>query len=345
MAEPSDDELTQEVKAVLSSTWDLSTVTLDSVRRAIETKLACDLEGRKDVLNASLREYIKEMGDDDEDDFAPSAAGAGPAGTVQADDDEDEELVEIKGGKKRKKNGGGGGGMNSSMVLAPELAEVVGLTEAGRMTVVKNLWIYIRANNLQNPKDKRKIMCDEKLQKVFKAKTVNMFSMNKLLGRKMWKKGDLESQDRHDEDEAEDDEDEEDDDEEDRAVKKVKVGKPVKKTKPTKKSKSKKSEDGEDKPKRKQKEFRLSTSMSCALGVDKASRPELVKLLWAYIRTHALQNPQDKREILLDGPLQSAFGVKSFTMFSMNKFLSDHLLPLDDDDAGSGVVADEDAEE
>ena len=56
------------------------------------------------------------------------------------------------------------------------------------------------------------------------------------------------------------------------------------------------------------------------------TRPEVVKLMWAYIRSKNLQNPKDKREILLDDPgLMEVFKVKKFTMFTMNRHLSKHL--------------------
>jgi upstream activation factor subunit UAF30 len=44
--------------------------------------------------------------------------------------------------------------------------------------------------------------------------------------------------------------------------------------------------------------------------------------MWEYIREHNLQNPKDKRQILLDEDLRKIFKVKSFTAFSMNKYLS-----------------------
>lgn len=51
----------------------------------------------------------------------------------------------------------------------------------------------------------------------------------------------------------------------------------------------------------------------------------MVKSIWAYIREKNLQNPSDKREILLDKPLQDLFKAKKCTMFSINKLLSNHL--------------------
>ena len=40
---------------------------------------------------------------------------------------------------------------------------------------------YIKKNKLQNPENKREILADDKLQKVFGKKKVTMFEMNKHL--------------------------------------------------------------------------------------------------------------------------------------------------------------------
>src|SRR5690242_20035679 len=61
-----------------------------------------------------------------------------------------------------------------------ELAAVVGSSPLPRTEVVSKVWEYIKANNLQNPQNKREILADEKLQAVFGGKSkVSMFEMNK----------------------------------------------------------------------------------------------------------------------------------------------------------------------
>lgn len=64
-----------------------------------------------------------------------------------------------------------------------ELAAVVGAGPVSRGQVVSKVWDYIRANNLQNPADRREILADEKLKKVFDKDKVTMFEMNKHLAR------------------------------------------------------------------------------------------------------------------------------------------------------------------
>jgi upstream activation factor subunit UAF30 len=61
------------------------------------------------------------------------------------------------------------------------LAEVIGSAAVPRTEVVKKIWAYIKKHNLQNPKNKRNILADEKLAKVFGKKEVTMFEMTKLV--------------------------------------------------------------------------------------------------------------------------------------------------------------------
>lgn len=49
--------------------------------------------------------------------------------------------------------------------------------------IVKQLWAYIRKNNLQDPSNKRKIICDDALRVVFETDCTDMFKMNKLLSK------------------------------------------------------------------------------------------------------------------------------------------------------------------
>lgn len=66
--------------------------------------------------------------------------------------------------------------------LSPELEAVVGKGPMPRTEVVKQLWVYIKKNNLQNPANKRNILADEKLKVVFGGKAeVTMFEMTKLV--------------------------------------------------------------------------------------------------------------------------------------------------------------------
>jgi upstream activation factor subunit UAF30 len=62
-----------------------------------------------------------------------------------------------------------------------ELAAVVGAGPMARGEVVSKVWDYIKSNNLQNPENKREILADDKLKKVFGKDKCSMFEMNKHL--------------------------------------------------------------------------------------------------------------------------------------------------------------------
>jgi chromatin remodeling complex protein RSC6 len=75
-------------------------------------------------------------------------------------------------------------GLGLQAPLQPDeaLAAVVGDKPIPRPQVVKKLWEYIKANNLQDEKNKRVIIADEKLKPVFNGKKqVDMFEMTKLV--------------------------------------------------------------------------------------------------------------------------------------------------------------------
>lgn len=66
--------------------------------------------------------------------------------------------------------------------LSPELEAVVGKGPLPGTEVTKKLWVYIKKNNLQNPANKRNILADEKLKRIFGGKgEVTMFEMTKLV--------------------------------------------------------------------------------------------------------------------------------------------------------------------
>jgi len=65
-----------------------------------------------------------------------------------------------------------------------DLAAVVGSKPLPRTEAVKKMWNYIRANKLQDSKNRRMINADEKLKPVFGGKgQVSMFDMAKHLSK------------------------------------------------------------------------------------------------------------------------------------------------------------------
>ncbi|XP_051125668.1 uncharacterized protein LOC127247730 isoform X2 [Andrographis paniculata] len=82
-----------------------------------------------------------------------------------------------------RKRRGGPGGLNKLCGVSPELQTIVGQPTMPRTEIVKQLWAYIRKNNLQDPNNKRKIICNDELRLVFETDCTDMFKMNKLLAK------------------------------------------------------------------------------------------------------------------------------------------------------------------
>ena len=70
-----------------------------------------------------------------------------------------------------------------ALTPSADLANVIGTAPAARTEVVKKLWAYIKKHNLQNPKNKRNILADDKLAKLFGKKEVTMFELAGLIGK------------------------------------------------------------------------------------------------------------------------------------------------------------------
>ena len=74
-----------------------------------------------------------------------------------------------------------GGGLARPVQPSADLAKITGSDPLPRSQVVSKVWDHIRKNNLQNPQNKREIVADDKLRKVFGKDRCTMFEMNKHL--------------------------------------------------------------------------------------------------------------------------------------------------------------------
>ena len=82
-------------------------------------------------------------------------------------------------GKAKKKTGA----FMKPMQPSEQLAEIVGAKPLPRSEVTKKIWAHIKKNKLQNPKNKREILADEKLQPIFGSKKLDMFQMTKAVNK------------------------------------------------------------------------------------------------------------------------------------------------------------------
>lgn len=74
-------------------------------------------------------------------------------------------------------------GFNQVLTPSKELSEIVGNKPVSRPMATKKLWEYIKKNKLQNPKNKREILADAKLEAVLGKKKVDMFQMTSIVSK------------------------------------------------------------------------------------------------------------------------------------------------------------------
>ncbi|CAN1814707.1 Upstream activation factor subunit spp27 [Linum perenne] len=204
----SDSELIERLREFLKSS-DLETTTTTIVRRKLEEDFGVDLSDKKAFireqvdlfLQSQLEEEVEGGGDDQKseenggDEVEEEEEEADEAEVVK-----EEEVEGVRPSRKRKtrakgrskkpveegKKRGGGGGFTKICSLSPQLQEFLGAPEMARTEVVKQLWCYIREKDLQDPSNRKNILCDEPLRALFHVDSINMFQMNKALAKHIW---------------------------------------------------------------------------------------------------------------------------------------------------------------
>ncbi|CAO2184175.1 unnamed protein product [Urochloa humidicola] len=196
-------------------------------------------------------------------------------------------------GAKRK---GGSGGLNKVCGVSPELQAIVGEPAMARTEIVRQLWAYIRKNNLQDPNNKRKIICNDELRLVFETDSTDMFKMNKLLSKHIRP---LETTN-----------------DSKRESKKLKPegGEPISPVSPV-------ATDVNQLP------FVISDALATFLGTGEREMPhsDAVKRVWDHIKSKNLEDPENPTVILCDSKLKELFGCESLTAHGVSELVSDHL--------------------
>ena len=61
--------------------------------------------------------------------------------------------------------------------LASPLAELLGESSMLRTEVTKRIWKYIKDHDLQDPSDRRYILCDDRLREIFNQDRISAFKI------------------------------------------------------------------------------------------------------------------------------------------------------------------------
>ncbi|CAN3360536.1 upstream activation factor subunit Uaf30p [Diutina catenulata] len=181
------------IDAILSVA-DLEQITVNKIRGALQELFGVDLSTHKKDIKAVILERFEKMDEIRQEkeererlreiersDALLAAKLASDGARPSRNGAAAKRAKKEKPKKERSEKQAASSPFNKEKLLSHELAEVLGVSSLSRPQVVKQLWAYIKANDLQNPNDKRQIRCDEKLQKVFKKPKVGAFEMNKFL--------------------------------------------------------------------------------------------------------------------------------------------------------------------
>ncbi|KAK8685874.1 hypothetical protein V6N13_124907 [Hibiscus sabdariffa] len=294
---------------------DLNTTTTAIVRRRLEQDFGIDLTDRKKFIREQVDLYLQsqfenteeQQQEQDGDDQKDKIKSEETEGSDSDDEEEESERAKKKraSSKKRSKRVDSegkrrGGGFNKVSRLSPQLQELLGVPELARTEVVKQMWVYIREKNLQDPVNKKNIICDEPLRALFDVDSIDMFQMNKALSKHILPLGSDEV-------------------------------KSMEKEKPLKHEREEDPDEAKGKEKR-QKGFLAPLQLSDALikflgtGENELTRAAVIKRMWDYIKENNLQDPSDKRKVICDEKLKELFDVETFHGFTVTKLLAAHFL-------------------
>ncbi|XP_042481698.1 protein shank-like isoform X2 [Macadamia integrifolia] len=189
-------------------------------------------------------------------------------------------------GTKRR---GGPGGLNKVCGVSPELQAIVGEPALPRTQIVKQLWAYIRKNNLQDPSNKRKIICNDALRVVFETDCTDMFKMNKLLAKHIIPLEPTKSS-------------------RDSKRTKLDVESAVETTEPVVPS------------------VIISDALANFFGTGEREmhQSEAIRRVWEYIKANHLEDPLNSMVILCDSKLQELFGHESVSALVVSEMLTRH---------------------
>mmetsp|Transcript_13649 Transcript_13649/g.39876 ORF Transcript_13649/g.39876 Transcript_13649/m.39876 type:complete len:260 (-) Transcript_13649:469-1248(-) len=248
MTTPSNATIRAEMEGLVPKV-DLETMTTKQfIDRLARRMGGVDLSQKKKFIKSTLTEILDLLGEQEEEESSS-----------EEDESSDDEPEPPKKKARRSTGGGkGGGGLAAVKEISDDLAKFLGKgKKMARTEVVKALWDYIKKHDLQNPSDKREILLDKRMRKVFGTDKFTMFTMNKYVGAHIhpFTPVDLTKNTT--------------------ATKKKATG--------GKKGQAAKKKQGTQTP------WRLSEALSNVVGKEILPRPQVTQALWAYIRKHDLQ--------------------------------------------------------
>ncbi|KAK7387133.1 hypothetical protein VNO78_27660 [Psophocarpus tetragonolobus] len=306
-----EEEISEAVQSLLreSNPRSRSFTTLNQVVEELQAKLGHDLTHKLDFITAQINLLFGSQ--PHKDHFAPppnpnfhspplssapqsfpssntvvTAADASrneppPAPAVEAN------VVPKESTQTKVKRRGGPGGLTKLCGVSPELQVIVGQPTLSRTEIVKQLWAYIRKNKLQDPSNKRKIICNDELRVVFETDCTDMFKMNKLLAKHII---------------------------------------PLEPTKQPVPKKQKVDVESGTKGAEPTPSVIISDALANFFGITgrEMLQSEVLRRIWEYIKANQLEDPVNPMAIVCDAKLQEIFGCESIPALGIPEVLGRH---------------------
>ncbi len=189
----------------------METCTAKSVRKVLEAELQVDLDPLKDKINEFINLAIEERTASSTKPKSSNTNSVQQSKDKEFEEDMDEDVddetlakmlqaeenarsqrhrrttAKVKGKRLQRKDGpktkraAPRNAFNQPYLLSEPLGRLVGATEMSRPQVVKHIWAYVKEHNLQDPSDKRILVCDELMLPVMRKPKISCFGMNKIL--------------------------------------------------------------------------------------------------------------------------------------------------------------------
>ncbi|KAJ8754840.1 hypothetical protein K2173_015352 [Erythroxylum novogranatense] len=267
---------------------------LSGVVQELESKLGLDLSQKSDFIRAQIQHLLQQPPSPSpcRNDHLSAAVSSVSSHPFPPHVKPEASVVSIsntleESGTSKGKRRGGPGGLNKVCGVSPELQAIVGQSALPRTEIVKQLWAYIRKNNLQDPSNKRKIICNHELRLVFETDCTDMFKMNKLLAKHII---------------------------------------PLEPTKEPASKKQKLDEGAGPRQNTPAPSVAISEALASffGVGVREMAQSEVFTRIWQYINVNSLEDPLNPMVILCDAKLQELFGCQSLPASKIPEVLARH---------------------
>lgn len=241
-------------------------------------------------------------------------------------------------------------GLERPVVLARPLATFIGQVVASRFQVCRFICTYVKDHNLQDPDDRRTVLCDDALKELFGVDSFSYFDLTRMTTDFIYKPEEC----------NEDFQRLAQDCERTLIAEKIeklakaaespspdhaavrpprrRVSRVSRTPRPSRKSKKQKTEDGSsnepETPRRSSAMFRpvlLSDALIAVVGETTLPRPQVLKKVWDYIHRNDLKDPNHSMQIMCDDKLKAIFdGLPTVTHRDIFKHLSAHMTNIEE---------------